>query len=363
MWVQIDGTVARLNGTIWNGDGAFIASDLTAFLMQKGPLDIYINTPGGSVFDGFVIYNVIKNSAADVTFIINGLCASMGTVIMLSGNRLKMLDNSFIMTHAPSGWLEGNADDFERHAKMLRSIEDIFSKYFAKKTGKTPEEAKAFMNGDNWYSATEALGINLIDEVIESDSTSDIDLHALYGSNIAAVIEAYDEKYPNQRITPPLPSIQSINKNKMKLTPKSYAALGLSEGASESEINAAIERLEERTNTAEQSAKAAQTAKVSALISEAISKQKITAAQKEKFEKLANADFDLAKETLDAMPEKANIIDGLKPENKGGFNSPVVAKEGWSFSDYVKKDPAALNAMKVDAPEEYQKLYNNRKNK
>lgn len=133
MWVQIDGTVARLNGTIWNGDGAFIASDLSSFLMQSEPLEIYINTPGGSVFDGFVIYNLIKNSAADVTFIINGLCASMGTVIMLSGNRIKMLDNSFIMTHAPSGWLDGNADEFERYAKMLRSIEDIFSKYLLKK--------------------------------------------------------------------------------------------------------------------------------------------------------------------------------------------------------------------------------------
>lgn len=362
MWVQIEGTVARLNGTIWNGDGAFIASELSAFLMQSGSLEIHINTPGGSVFDGFVIYNQIKNSAADVTFIINGLCASMGTVIMLAGNRIKMLDNSFIMTHAPSGWLDGNADEFERYAKMLRSIEDIFSKYFAKKTGKTPEEAKAFMNGDNWYSAAEALDIKLIDEVIESDVTEDIDLQALFGSNIAAVMSAYDEKYPNQRITPPLPSIQSINNIKMKLTPKSFAALGLQEGAYESEINAAIERLAERTNKAEQSAKAAQTAKVTALISEAMSKRKITAAQKEKFEKLATADFDLAKETLDSMPEKTNIIDELNPEKKTGFGA-VAVNEGWTFSDYVKKDPAALNALKVDAPDEYQKLYNNRKNK
>lgn len=352
MWVEIEGNEARLSGSIWSGDGGFVASDLHSFLTHAGPVVIHINTPGGSVFDGFVIYNTIKNSGADVTMNINGLCASMGTIIMLAGKRVTMADNAFLMTHAPRVDTYGTADELEKQGKLLRSIEDIFAKYFVAKTGKTDAEARLLMNGENWFSAPEALAEGLIDEVTPS-AESLVDMSALFGSNIAAVMDAYERVDPKHKK-------ETIKiENRMKLTAQSNQFLGLADGATENDINAAIEKLNARASKAESDLNEDRKKGITALVDDAVAAGKITAAQKDQFVKLAENDLTIAKDTLAMLQPKTNLSAGL---NIQGKESNTLVNADWSFSDYSKKDPAALADIRVNNPEAYAKLLKTRNN-
>ncbi len=129
---------------------------------------IRLHCYGGEVFEGNVIYNTIANANAEVTIVIDGVAASMGSIIMLAGAKIKIAENGYIMIHNPSGGSWGNAASHLSAAKLLRSMERNFAKKYAAKTGKSEKDALKYFDGtDHWIDADEALAMGLVDEIIE----------------------------------------------------------------------------------------------------------------------------------------------------------------------------------------------------
>lgn len=127
-------------------------------------LTVRINSPGGSVFDGLAIYNYLA-SLADVTTIVEGVAASMASVIALAGKTRKIAENSFFMVHSPWSAVAGTADDMRETADLLDKLAASLAGIYAKRTGKTEEEVKKWMETDTWFNGAEALYAGLATEV------------------------------------------------------------------------------------------------------------------------------------------------------------------------------------------------------
>lgn len=148
------------------GDGVG-AKQFTADLkaLDATHIDLHLNSPGGAVFDGNAIYNALRNHPATVTTYIDGLAASIASVIALAGDHVVMASNALYMIHEPWGMALGTADEMRKTADVLDKTRDTIVGVYASKTGSSDEELLAAMSAETWYSADEALAAGFVDEV------------------------------------------------------------------------------------------------------------------------------------------------------------------------------------------------------
>jgi ATP-dependent Clp protease protease subunit len=134
----------------------------------KKDIKLYINSPGGSVYDGLAIIDTMNYIEPDVQTIGIGLQASMGAMLLSSGTKGKRfaLPNARIMIHQPSSGTEGKITDQEIALKEGIYLKKVLIDMMAKNTGKTAKEIEKDMDRDNWMSAEEAQKYGIIDEVI-----------------------------------------------------------------------------------------------------------------------------------------------------------------------------------------------------
>ena len=131
-------------------------------------IQLYINSPGGSVTAGMAIYDTMQYIKCDVSTICIGMAASMGAFLLAAGTKGKRmaLPNAEIMIHQPSAGTQGQITDMAIHLKRLEEIKQRINKILADNTGKTPEQIKSDSERDNWMTAEEAKEYGLIDKVI-----------------------------------------------------------------------------------------------------------------------------------------------------------------------------------------------------
>lgn len=139
-----------------------------AYEDPKKDIKLYINSPGGSVNDGFAIYDTIQFIKPDVQTIGIGLQASMGAFLLSSGTKGKRfaLPNSRIMIHQPSSGTQGKITDQEIRLRESLFLKGHLNEIFAKNTGQKPSKVKQDMERDFWMGAEEAKKYGIIDEVI-----------------------------------------------------------------------------------------------------------------------------------------------------------------------------------------------------
>jgi len=140
-----------------------------AYEDPKKDIKLYINSPGGSVYDGLAIIDTVNYIEPDVQTIGIGLQASMGAMLLSAGAKGKRfaLPNARIMIHQPSSGTEGKITDQEIALKEGIYLKKVLIDMMAKNTGKTAKEIEKDMDRDNWMSAEEALKYGIIDEVIK----------------------------------------------------------------------------------------------------------------------------------------------------------------------------------------------------
>ena len=141
------------------------------FLEAKDPdkdIQLYINSPGGSVTAGMAIYDTMQYIKCDVSTICVGMAASMGAFLLSSGARGKRiaLPNSEVMIHQPSAGTKGKVTDMEIDVEHFLKIKQRLNRSLAENTGKAPEQIKGDSERDNWMSADEAKEYGLVDKVI-----------------------------------------------------------------------------------------------------------------------------------------------------------------------------------------------------
>ncbi len=142
------------------------------FLESEDPdkdIQLYINSPGGSVTAGFAIYDTMNYIKCDVSTICVGLAASMGAFLLTGGTKGKRfaLENAEVMIHQPSGGAKGPADDIKIAAEYLLNNKRKLNKILADNTGKSIEQIELDTDRDNFMSADKAKAYGLIDEVMK----------------------------------------------------------------------------------------------------------------------------------------------------------------------------------------------------
>ena len=142
------------------------------FLAHEDPkkdIKLYINSPGGSVYDGLAIIDTMNFIQPDVQTIGIGLQASMGAMLLSCGAKGKryILPNSRVMIHQPSSGTEGKITDQEIALKEGIFLKKRLTEIFAKNTGKDIKTVEKDMDRDNWMSAEEALQYGIVDEIVK----------------------------------------------------------------------------------------------------------------------------------------------------------------------------------------------------
>jgi ATP-dependent Clp protease, protease subunit len=132
-------------------------------------IHLYINSPGGSVYDGLAIYDTMQFIRPDVQTICYGVAMSMGSLLLAGGTKGKRmaLPNSRILIHQPSGGFQGQSADIEIHAREVLALRARIDEIYAKHTDQPVERVHTDMDRDRYFTGEEALAYGLVDRVLE----------------------------------------------------------------------------------------------------------------------------------------------------------------------------------------------------
>ncbi len=146
-----------------------LLEDIKAESFNK--INLYINSPGGDVFDGVAIYNILQRVKSDknikVDVHIDGMAASIASIIAMVGDKIYMPANSMIMIHNPWTYTAGNAIELRKTAEELDKICDSMKTIYLKRFNQTDEKLTELLDSETWLTADEALEYGLCDEVLE----------------------------------------------------------------------------------------------------------------------------------------------------------------------------------------------------
>ena len=136
----------------------------------KKDIQIYLNTPGGSVSAGLAIYDTIQHVKSPVSTICVGMAASMGSALLSAGAKGKrfILPNAEVMLHQIMGGVEGQASDIEISAKHILKLKDRLNKILVKHTGQKLDKIEKDTDRDYWMTAEEAKQYGIVDEIIKT---------------------------------------------------------------------------------------------------------------------------------------------------------------------------------------------------
>lgn len=132
-------------------------------------ITVYLNSPGGEVFDGIAIHTALAMSRAHVTTFVTGVAASAASFIAMAGDTIKMARNATMMIHEASGIVWGNKRTMRQEANLLEKLDANIADMYQMQAGGTPESWLAAMEKETWYTGKEALAAGLIDEITDPD--------------------------------------------------------------------------------------------------------------------------------------------------------------------------------------------------
>jgi ATP-dependent Clp endopeptidase proteolytic subunit ClpP len=155
-------------GESWWGE-TISAKDLVKDIaaMDVAQITVRVNSYGGSVSDGIAIYNALKRHPASVTVCVDGIAASIASLIAMAGDRVEIAENAQMMIHAPWGAVVGNAVELRASADMLDKWAESMAASYARKSGRPEADVMAWLDGkDHWFTAAEAVAEGLADEAV-----------------------------------------------------------------------------------------------------------------------------------------------------------------------------------------------------
>lgn len=364
MIVKVDGNNLYLYGIIWDGDGTYVSNEISKEDGKHTTLNVHINTKGGSVFDGNQIYNTLARAKSKINIYVDGLAASMGSILMLPGQKVFMTKSSLVMTHAPSGSVYGNAKDMKSAANLLSKLEKNFLEKYSAKTGKSEEDLRYLLEGDNWLDADDCLQLGLVDEIVPDVFTKD-DINMLKDLKVAASMKDSD---PFIMGITAKETIIDKNKNQSKMKKQLMTAFAflatanLQEDSSDTafvnaitdhldKLKKANEDLEKENSTLKAQIDGDKSKSIQDAVEAAVKAGKIEAAKKESFVKIGN---DSGIESLNAVLESIQPRETITGKITGNGGA---AKPEMSWDEYQQKDPRGLEDLKSSDFEAFNAIY------
>ncbi|AZA95342.1 head maturation protease, ClpP-related [Chryseobacterium shandongense] len=272
-------------------------------------LEIRVNSPGGSVFQGWAMHNALLEYKGKKIIHIDGVAASMASVVALAGDEVHMSENALFMIHNPSSQTQGSANDLRKEADLLDKIKNVMVYSYHKKTGIDKNKLIEMLDAETWFDANEAKESKFIDIVkgkvlTQSGTVQGHDSFKIY----ASFVKPYNDK-------------------------KIISALGLHIGADEGEILKKIESLKGGEPTEEQRKKAKK------LVLSANRGKKITADLIPHYEALAILNYNEVEALFNLIPEVTPASERI---NYRSDSDQEQDRSKWTLEDYRMKDPEAL---------------------
>jgi ATP-dependent Clp endopeptidase proteolytic subunit ClpP len=150
----------------WGVTAAEFKRELSGY-GELSQINVHIHSPGGDVFDGMAIYNLLAQHPARVEVVIDGLAASMGSVIAMAGDHITMPENAMMMIHRPWSGSMGDADELRRTADLLDKVETNLVSAYTKKSGLSDEEVREMLAAETWFTGSEAVERGFADMIAE----------------------------------------------------------------------------------------------------------------------------------------------------------------------------------------------------
>jgi len=311
------------------------AKDFTKMLnvvKQRGDiLRLRINCGGGSVYDGFTILSAIKDSGLTVIVHIDGLAASMASVIALSGHKVYMSNNAMLMIHNPKGGMVGEAKDFDREAKVLRKIKKLALRLYKERTGLDENILSSMMDKETWLDAKEAFDFGFIDEI--SDATFEM------------------EKVPAVMTVDNIYNSYKFKKGK-KMNINTLTLMGLPPTATVEELNSAIKLMVAENGKLSDEVGKIEDSRIDTFLEQAVQSGKLETSLKDGYRTLLKKDFATTSNLINNLPSADSTpitVTSLLAEarrmnsNQAGGELPVD-KSKWTLDDYRKNASHELEA-------------------
>lgn len=183
-------------------------------------ITVRINSPGGSVFDGIAILNALRGHDAKITTVVDGVAASIASVIAMGGDEIVMNKNSQMMIHNAWDLVIGNADELQAAADRLRQFSENLASIYADRAGGSVADWQGLMDAETWYTADEAVAAGLADLVL----VDTVKENAMASYARASAFDMSKFKYPGRQAAPapqilaraqtPQPAEAEVNKGK-----------------------------------------------------------------------------------------------------------------------------------------------------
>lgn len=163
----------------WGISAGSVRAQLRYAESRGESVDVMINSPGGSIFEGLEIYHEIKDFKGQKSVTVVGIAASMASIIALAGDKLRMAKGSMLMIHNPLTGIFGNAEDLRDTADTLDKLRDSLVAIYAGKTGKDEKEIKKMMDAETYMTASESIANKFADEEVDSISSPSMSMVAV----------------------------------------------------------------------------------------------------------------------------------------------------------------------------------------
>lgn len=160
----------EISGDDWWGDVVTAKAINDEIAQANGkPLNIHINSYGGEVFEGFAIYNNLKNYAGKKVVYVDGIAASIASVIAMAGDEVYMNKASMLMIHNASGVAVGNAEEMKKVVSALEQINEVIRDVYKNRSNLDDEQLKEFMDNETYFTPQEAVQYGFADGIVEED--------------------------------------------------------------------------------------------------------------------------------------------------------------------------------------------------
>lgn len=166
--VYEDKNTISISGSVGDYEGMISASDFAEALAGvSGDVTVEINSPGGVVTEGLAIYNMLCDHDGETTVVVNGLCASIATVIACAADKVVMYDKSKFMIHRAWTVAMGNCKDFRSMAEIMEMMDEEIADVYQEKTSQSRDTIMIKMDKETWMSAKQAKEFGFVDEILK----------------------------------------------------------------------------------------------------------------------------------------------------------------------------------------------------
>lgn len=295
-----------------------IAQELMEAERVSRRIHVRINSNGGEVYSGIAIFNALRHSQADIRIYVDGIAASMASVIALCGKPVEMSKYARLMLHSVSGGCYGNKQDLQRCMEEIESLEGSLSEIYAERLGMSKEEVKQtyFDGEDHWLTAKEALDLGFIDDIYDADPVP-------ADSTPAQIYTLF-----NNRLVEPQKNREDMNLEDVKKRPR------FKDCASDADVFRLMDQLEEeagkvpiltkentdlkaKVKTYEDKAEAEDLAARKQLLDAAEQDGRIDATTRPIYENLLANDRENCEKALAQLPVKRRVMEDLHLEPNG----------------------------------------------